>query len=507
MEYDIFISYSHDNNRAHDNWVHTFCERLTDDYFSRVGRKPKIFLDKGDLRAGDTLNGKITAALDQSLLFIPVLSPVYLSSEWCRKEFLYFMEKHKKRLVLDNSSRIVPLKFMPYEEYEPESAWASEVKTIMDFLEGKEILYKDFYRDLLPLQPDHADFRKEVARFSKDVHQLIGKLEVLASPPDDTTEGEIQPPATPAIFLGYAFGTEGAPARALREGLFREWEKQQKYGKFKHRILPDSAPNAADFPRNKSEAELREFIQQQLKQSDCAVLVFDDVEGAKTTDTGVPVAHLQYRLALEETRSRPDFRVLVAAQPTEDCATSQQDFIRETEKDAQANERVLLVGFEVKTIRDFLRDLIDTPKPVPPPPAGARLAFYIHDRRDRGDELHDKIDDVIFNQKYDVLRPVFREDDPLVDPDDYFKRFWLQSGRAIVLLRNGTTAWCNSVKIELLKLRTEKTVPGLMAICVTDPDAGQRLREVRSHEFMVIDCTKPGFQDLIVQFLKNTGHA
>lgn len=502
-KYDIFISYSHDNNRAHDNWVHVFCERLTDDYFSRTGRKPKIFLDKGDLRAGDTLNGKIAAALDQSLLFIPVLSPVYLASEWCRKEFLYFMDKHKNRLVLDNSSRIVPLKFMPYEKYVPEPSWAAEVKVMLDFLEGEEILYKDFYRERLPLSPDHTDFRKEVAGFSEDVYGLIEKLGPLVDPPG---EG-VKPGATPAVFLGYAFGAEGAPARALREGLLKEWQKQQKYNKFKHRLLPDEAPDAADFPRNKSEAELRAFIQRQLKQSDYAVLVFDDVEGAKTTDTGVPVAHLQYRLALEETRSRPDFRVLVAAQPSEDCARSQLDFIRETEKDALTSERILLVGFEVKTIRDFLRDLTDTPKPVPPPPAGARLAFFIHDRRDRGDELHNQIDDVIFSQQYDVLRPVFREDDPLVDPDDYFRRFWLQSGRAIVLLRNGTTGWCNSVKVELLKLRTEKTVPALMAICVTDPDAGQRLREVRSHEFMVIDCTKPGFQDIIVQFLKNASHA
>ncbi|MEN9415004.1 MAG: hypothetical protein RLZ62_1308, partial [Bacteroidota bacterium] len=472
----------------------------------RVGLKPKIFLDKGDLRAGDTLNGKIAAALDQSLLFIPVLSPGYLASEWCRKEFLYFMDKHKKRLFLDNSSRIVPLKFMPYEAYVPESAWASEVKTIMDFLEGKEILYKDFYRDPLPLQPDHADFRKEVAGFSKYVQQLIEKLEELASPPDDTTEAEIQIPATPAIFLGYAFGTEGSPALTLREGLLKEWQKQQKYGTFKHRLLPDDTPDAADFPRNKPEAEVRAFIQRQLRQSDCAVLVFDDVEGAKTTDTDVAVVHLQYRLALEETRSRPDFRVLVAAQPTEDCVTSQLDFIRETEKDARASERVLLAGFEVKTIHYALLEIINRPS-APPSPALTQSAFFIHDRRDRGHELYDIIDDIIFQQGYDVLYPVFREDDPLVDPDDYFKRFWLQSGRAIVLLRNGTTAWCNSVKVELLKLRTEKTVPGLMAICVTDPDAGQRLREVRSHEFMVIDCTKPGFQDLIVQFLKNAGHA
>ena len=504
MEYDIFISYSHDDNADNGNWIHVFCDEFAKKFRTKSGFKPKIFLDKDGLHTGDVLNGKIVEALDQSLLFIPVLSPGYLASEWCRKEFLYFMDAHEKEnvLILDNKCRIAPLRIVPYENFKPQSGAETDVKRIRDFLSRKDILYKDFYRDPLPMPTNDDSFQNEVALLTNDLGPKIAELPKLIREKKDRVL-----PATPAIYLGYAFGTEGAPASALREGLLKEWQNQQKYGTFKHRLLPDEAPDAADFPINKPEAEVRAFIQRQLKQSDCAVLVFDDVEGVKTTDTGVPVAHLQYRLALEETRSRPDFRVLVAAQPTEDCATSQQDFIRETEKDAQASERVLLVGFEVKTIRDFLRDLIDTPKPVPPPPAGARLAFYIHDRRDRGDELHDKIDDVIFNQKYDVLRPVFREDDPPGEPDDYFKRFWLHSGRAIVLLRNGTTAWCNSVKVELLKLRTEKTVPGLMAICVTDPDAGQRLREVRSHEFMVIDCTQPNFQEQIVNFLNNTGHA
>jgi len=498
MEYDIFISYSHDNNRAYNNWIHVFCERLTDDYFSRVGRKPKIFLDKGDLRAGDALNGKIAAALDQSLLFIPVLSPVYLSSKWCRKEFLYFMDKHKKRLVLDNSSRIVPLKFMPYEDYVPESAWASEVKTIMDFLEGKEILYKDFYRDLLPMPTNHADFMAEVANFSKDIKQLIKKLDSLIGIIDEV-------PSTPTIYLGYAFG-EGAAARALREGLFREWEKQQKYGKFKHRILPDSDPNAADFPRNKSEAKLREFIQQQLKQSDYAILVFDDVEGAKTTDTEVPVAHLQYQLALEESRNRPDFKVIVASQYSEDCASSQRAFIRQIEKDADTNECIRLVdGFEVKLIHNYLVDL--TKEPSQPPTGDTRFAFYIYDSRDLEHQPYKTIKDIISQQGILPLSDSFRED-VLNGPNDFFKKFWMISNYAIILLHHGETKFCFASLVDLLRVKADKQIPSHLAICVTDPDAQKRLKELYGSPYCeIIDCTQPNFEAQVVNFLKNTGHA
>ncbi len=502
-KYDIFISYSHHDNKEHWNWIHVFCERLTSNYRSRVGREPKIFLDKDGLNVGNTLNGAITAAIDASTLFIPVLSPVYLSSEWCRKEFLYFMKKNRERLILDNKSRIVPLRFRPYDEYSPgENKEAAEVKDIMEYLKGNNILYKDFYRGPLPLRPEDPDFETEIARFTEDIYSLIRDLPGLIGQ-DNTPEvsGE------PAVFLGYAFGPEGAPARALREGLHREWQKQKKYGQFSHRILPDEAPDAADYPRNKSEADVRSFIQRQLKQSDYAVLVFDDVEGPKTSDTAVPVAHLQYRLAAEEARNRPDFRVLAAAKTTEDCASSQLEFVRETEKDAQTNKNILLVGFDVKIIRDFLHDLIHVAPPPPPPSPGVRFTFYIHDRRDRGDELHDKIDDIIFSQRFEALRPVFGEDNPLINADDGFIEFWTASEHTIVLLRHGTAAWCNSVKVAVLKLAALKQKPGLMAICVADPDVNQRLREVRSHEFRVIDCTKPGFENQIVQFLNPASHA
>jgi hypothetical protein len=94
-----------------------------------------------------------------------------------------------------------------------------------------------------------------------------------------------------------------------------------------------------------------------------------------------------------------------------------------------------------------------------------------------------------------------------VDPDTSFRDHWLLCNKAVVLLRNASTAWCNAIKVELIKTATEKQPPFEMAICVADPDAERRRREVRSHEFRIIDCSQPGFEQQLIQFLQNHRHA
>lgn len=172
-----------------------------------------------------------------------------------------------------------------------------------------------------------------------------------------------------------------------------------------------------------------------------------------------------------------------------------------------------LPAFEIKAIKDFLLEKIALVKEkaarqAESPAAGARRrVFFVHDHRDKEDLIRNRIDDLIYEQQYDVYVPVFREDDPHIDPDASFRDFWLVCNKALVLLRNASTAWCNSMKVELIKTATEKQPPYDMAICVTEPDTERRIREVRSHEFSIIDCTQTGYEQRIVEFLNAQHHA
>ena len=509
MAFDVFISYSHHDNLAHGNWVEAFHERLISDFRSRTGKRLQIFFDRDGLQAGNVLSDKLKSALSRTSLFIPILSPSYLSSEWCRREFLYFLEVVGDRVISPSGNcRIMPIRLMPFEKYKGENSSVQEhVGRIVDFLSQYDILYADFYRNRLPVLQHEPLFLEKIATLSEDIFSALGRLEegeeIAEKKGPDTSEF--------CIFLGYCVGE----AKKLREQLLKELQQQRKHGRIKARILPDEAADAPEDLKGLSSSGLRSFVEENLRRADCSIHFFDDVEGPKTADTREPVTHLQYGIAAEISEQRSDFHLFFASAATEDCPLSQESFLKRTEQDAQTAPNIqVLPAFEIKAIKDFLLDFIQARVKVEQPRVMlsdkgdvARRVFFVHDHRDKDDALRNKIDDIIFEQRFDVYVPVFREDDPYIDPDHSFRNFWKVSDKALILLRNATTAWCNAMKVELIKTATEKKPPHEMAICVADPDTERRIREVRSHEFRVINCANEGFEQQIIQFLKGSGHA
>jgi hypothetical protein len=167
----IFISYSHRDNTTHGTWIEAFKKRLEDDYHSRYGQELDIFFDKVDNRTGNVLSKKIESALAESALLIPILTSAYLNSEWCRKEFLDFSNKTGSSLYVGDTSGILPVRIMPWEEFDPPEEIREDVNTIKMIL--KDIVYKDFHRAPLPIAIEHADFNLEIAKLSEEIHMIL----------------------------------------------------------------------------------------------------------------------------------------------------------------------------------------------------------------------------------------------------------------------------------------------------------------------------------------------
>src|SRR5215213_6186744 len=93
FEYDIFISYGHLDDENPDDikgWVDLLVERLPGQIQGDLGFTPKIWRDERSLRGNDLLTAAIKEGIESSLLFVPVLSPRYVLSEWCRRELDIF---------------------------------------------------------------------------------------------------------------------------------------------------------------------------------------------------------------------------------------------------------------------------------------------------------------------------------------------------------------------------------------------------------------------------------
>jgi hypothetical protein len=98
FEYDIFISYTHDDNHAPERdagWVDWFHKRLNSTLIRRLGhQKIKIWRDIS-LHGNTLFNERIPEVVKSSALFLALNSQHYLKSEYCQQEVCWFCEAAK----------------------------------------------------------------------------------------------------------------------------------------------------------------------------------------------------------------------------------------------------------------------------------------------------------------------------------------------------------------------------------------------------------------------------
>ncbi len=115
FEYDIFISYVHDDNdpeiEGEDGWVDQFYKYL-DTKLNKHNKEIKIWWDARNLDKSEKFDISIADALDKSAIMICLYSRRYAQSDYCIKELNHFYKKAKSEktgLLVENHSRIIPL--------------------------------------------------------------------------------------------------------------------------------------------------------------------------------------------------------------------------------------------------------------------------------------------------------------------------------------------------------------------------------------------------------------
>ncbi|HET9526676.1 MAG TPA: TIR domain-containing protein, partial [Pyrinomonadaceae bacterium] len=95
-KYDVFISYGHldDEDPAGDvkGWVDLLVERLPRLVSNNLGYLPTVWRDERSLHGNDLLTAAISEGVTSSLLLIPIVSPRYVQSDWCRRELEAFCQ-------------------------------------------------------------------------------------------------------------------------------------------------------------------------------------------------------------------------------------------------------------------------------------------------------------------------------------------------------------------------------------------------------------------------------
>jgi len=104
----FFFSYARDNQHRLLNKFFTDLWGLLSGPLNSTEQEETPFRDTASVRVGSKWLDGLREALEWSRTMIPVVSPAYLSSDWCGKELAYF-EKLSKHQYPGRSERILPV--------------------------------------------------------------------------------------------------------------------------------------------------------------------------------------------------------------------------------------------------------------------------------------------------------------------------------------------------------------------------------------------------------------
>lgn len=377
FEYDIFISYGHlDDDPATgalEGWIDFLVEQLPKQMQDPLGYMPKIWRDEQSLRGNDLLTGAIREGIERSLLFVPVMTPRYVLSDWCRKELDMFCASRPPATASGAAfrSRIfkvvkTPLVLPHVRDKEPEQL--------------RELTGYEFYTMEggmpLGLKSEDAEYWTQLKRLAWQLVQMLSQLKPDMKMPDAAVPtGEVR--AAPVVTAPAAQtpaesnGNGGAPkssklvylAEATKDvsderELVRDELRQRGY-----EVLPEQQTK---LPLESCEA-LTAAVRAYLERCCLSVHLVGAAYGSTPEDDEErSVVRIQEELAAERSASDPDFRRLLWMPPGLEVkpGSKQEKFVSELQGGIDKSSELLQTSLE--DLKTRIVEKLDPPKPRPP---------------------------------------------------------------------------------------------------------------------------------------------
>jgi hypothetical protein len=292
-EYDIFISYGHvdDEDPAGDvkGWVDLLVERLPRVVAGYLGKKPRIWRDERSLRGNDLLRAAIGEGVARSRLFVPIVSPRYVLSDWCRRELETFCasgsvagagaDAHRSRIF-----KIVKTPPLPQHPKEPEV-----LRDLIgyQFYEMEGDMPREFSPDVAPSKDQR--YWDALGRLAWDITNMLVAAPAGAGPDADPKGG-----AGPAKFVYLAETTSDL---AKEREAVRDELRQRGYEVLPEQRLPLEERRAAE-----------EAVRRDLARCQLSVHMVGARYGSSPEDDPASVVQIQEGLSAERGAADPAFR-------------------------------------------------------------------------------------------------------------------------------------------------------------------------------------------------------
>ncbi len=149
--FDYFISYAHKDNENPNvpGFVEKFKEKLlnSEEHQRLFGKKLDIFFDKSTIQNMVQWDSTIREGLTRSRFLIVLLSPEYFQSEFCAKEFDWWMQHEMHRCTLGEGTA-------PILIYDVANLQDANTETIPDIPEKLQRSYPNWLKQIRKIQSD-----------------------------------------------------------------------------------------------------------------------------------------------------------------------------------------------------------------------------------------------------------------------------------------------------------------------------------------------------------------
>jgi hypothetical protein len=391
---EIFISYAHLDNepnaKGDDGWISNLHHALEIRVAQLRGAKPRIWRDP-KLQGNDVFGQELIARLDKAALLVSVLTPSYLTSEWCTRELKEFWQASEKTggPVIGKKARVfkvvktpVPRERMPdvvqpllgYEFYkiDPDTGRARE----MDRVFGDEA-QEQFW-----------------ARLNDLAYDIAGLLEMLEGEAP-IRRAEDQPDSgKPAVYLAETTSDLADERDGIRRDL-------QRHG---YTVLPDSTPPLV-------ESRLEDFLREELGRCRVSVHLLGAPYGIVPEGGEQSIPELQNKLAQEFGKAAKLARLVWIPPGTKPTDERQRKFLEQVRTDPGLDEGADVLETPVEQLKTVIYDRLKAAEKPPeraatPAVAAKTTQLYlvcdIHDLDSIG-----PLQDFLCDKGFDVILPAF----------------------------------------------------------------------------------------------------
>jgi hypothetical protein len=422
--YDIFLSYGHFDDLnpfgLEKGWIDLLDERLLIMVGQALGYKPNIWRDAHNLPGNHELGGAISEGIAQSLLFVPVITPRYVQSDWCKREIEAFnaCEPPPNDGARGFRSRIfkvvktplprhlqelepVPIRnLIGYEFYAQDEA----SKVLTEFI--PDPTDKAYYRMLNRLVADitntlielkHSSEAKQAepsdatgAKAGSSDDSAASNATSVPAPLPEPTNGSGGPQPSKLVYLA-----ETSSDLSDERELVRDELRQRGYGVLLEQKLPLEEVQQTE-----------NTVRAALARCALSVHLVGAKYGSTPEDDARSVVRIQEQLAAEHAAANPDFlRLLWMPENLKAMEISderQKTFVSELQTRITAGAELLQTS--VDDLKTRIVEKLNPPaKTSTRAPRHSKLKKVYLIREERDHDLVQPIEDFLFSQKIEVI--------------------------------------------------------------------------------------------------------